>query len=90
MQANNAYIFPAIGFAAILTRASHISDDAFLVAAKCLSEMTQKAVSSLPCGLIPCLFVSAGMTRGQCDPPWSSQVCQNILPKRSFVLVLCL
>ncbi|CAL5223762.1 g6326 [Coccomyxa viridis] len=42
-QANNAYIFPAIGFAAILTRASHISDDAFLVAAKCLSEMTQKA-----------------------------------------------
>lgn len=53
MQANNAYIFPAIGFAAILTRASHISDDAFLVAAKCLSEMTQKAVSSLPWGLIP-------------------------------------
>ena len=42
VQANNAYIFPAIGFAAILTRASHISDDAFLVAAKCLSEMTQK------------------------------------------------
>ncbi|CAK0739550.1 hypothetical protein CVIRNUC_001175 [Coccomyxa viridis] len=40
-QANNAYIFPAIGLAAVLTRTSHISDDAFLTAAKHLSEMTQ-------------------------------------------------
>lgn len=47
VQANNAYIFPAIGFAAVLTRAKYISDDVFLVAARCLSEMTQKAVRSL-------------------------------------------
>lgn len=47
MQANNAYIFPAIGFAAVLTRAKYISDDVFLVAARCLSEMTQTAVRTL-------------------------------------------
>ena len=46
-QANNAYIFPAIGFAAILTGASQISDEVFLVAARCLSEMTQKLVRML-------------------------------------------
>ena len=51
VQANNAYIFPAIGFAAILTRASYISDDVFLVAARCLSEMTSKEARSLPLGL---------------------------------------
>ena len=55
VQANNAYIFPAIGFAAILTRASHISDDIFLVAARCLSEMTSKEARSLPSGLPHCL-----------------------------------
>lgn len=47
VQANNAYIFPAIGFAAILTAASQISDEVFLVAARCLSEMTQKLVRML-------------------------------------------
>lgn len=46
-QANNAYIFPAIGFAAILTRASQVSDEVFLVAARCLSEMTHKSVRML-------------------------------------------
>ena len=47
VQANNAYIFPAIGHAAVLTKASHISDGAFLVAAKSLSEMTHKSVRTL-------------------------------------------
>ena len=46
-QANNAYIFPAIGFAAILTEATQISDEVFLVAARCLSEMTHKLVRML-------------------------------------------
>ncbi|EIE27596.1 cytosolic NADP malic enzyme [Coccomyxa subellipsoidea C-169] len=39
-QANNAYVFPAIGFAAVLTRASTISDEVFLAAAEMLSHMT--------------------------------------------------
>ena len=47
VQANNAYIFPAIGLAAVLTGASHISDDAFLTAANHLSEMTQIPVSRI-------------------------------------------
>ena len=38
-QANNAYIFPAIGYAASLCGAREISDEAFLIAAKALSEM---------------------------------------------------
>ena len=38
-QANNAYIFPAIGYAASLCSAKEISDDAFLIAARALSEM---------------------------------------------------
>ena len=45
VQANNAYIFPAVGLAAMLIKANHISDDAFLTAAKHLSEMTQIPVS---------------------------------------------
>ena len=39
-QANNAYVFPAIGMAAVLTRASAITDDVFLVAAEALAHMT--------------------------------------------------
>ncbi|PRW57539.1 NADP malic enzyme [Chlorella sorokiniana] len=42
-QANNAYVFPAIGHAAVLTQCKQISDDVFLVAAETLAEM-----SSLP------------------------------------------
>ena len=40
MQANNAYVFPAIGFAAVLTRARSIADDIFLTAAETLSQIT--------------------------------------------------
>ena len=47
VQANNAYIFPAIGLAAVLTKTSRISDDAFLTAAKHLSQMTQIPVSKM-------------------------------------------
>jgi malate dehydrogenase (oxaloacetate-decarboxylating)(NADP+) len=39
-QANNAYCFPAIGYAAVLCRASEISDDAFLLAAETLAGIT--------------------------------------------------
>lgn len=39
-QANNAYIFPAIGHAAILTYCSTISDEIFLLAAEQLSSMS--------------------------------------------------
>lgn len=57
MQANNAYVFPAIGFAAVLTRASTISDDVFLAAAEMLSHMTTLEVRS-----IAQLFVSQSAT----------------------------
>ena len=39
-QANNPYVFPAIGMAAVLTRASAITDDVFLTAAEALAHMT--------------------------------------------------
>lgn len=39
-QANNAYVFPAIGHAAILTRARCIPDKVFLLAAAALADMT--------------------------------------------------
>lgn len=39
-QANNAYVFPAIGHAAVLCRAKTIPNEAFLVAAEVLSTMS--------------------------------------------------
>lgn len=39
-QANNAYIFPAVGHAAVLCQSKAISDDVFLVAAESLAHMT--------------------------------------------------
>lgn len=39
-QANNAYVFPALGHAAVLANAREISDDVFLAAAESLGEMT--------------------------------------------------
>jgi malate dehydrogenase (oxaloacetate-decarboxylating)(NADP+) len=39
-QANNAYIFPAVGFAAVITRCSTIPDAVFLEAAEALGAMS--------------------------------------------------
>lgn len=39
-QANNAYIFPAVGYAAVLARSSAITDEMFVLAAEELSTMT--------------------------------------------------
>jgi len=39
-QANNAYIFPAVGFAAVLCRSKEITDEMFVLAAEELSAMT--------------------------------------------------
>eukprot|EP00798_Chlamydomonas_sp_ICE-L_P026824 gene26824-4418_t len=39
-QANNAYIFPAVGHAAILTQCSSITEELFLLAAECLGAMS--------------------------------------------------
>jgi malate dehydrogenase (oxaloacetate-decarboxylating)(NADP+) len=39
-QANNAYVFPAVGAAALLTRARVLSDGAFVAAAEALAVMT--------------------------------------------------
>ena len=39
-QANNAYVFPALGHAAVLAGAREISDDVFLAAAESLAVMT--------------------------------------------------
>jgi malate dehydrogenase (oxaloacetate-decarboxylating)(NADP+) len=39
-QANNAYIFPAVGFAAVITRCSTIPDTVFLEAAEALGAMS--------------------------------------------------
>jgi len=42
-QANNAYVFPALGYAAALTGASQVTDDLFLAAAEALSKLTTDA-----------------------------------------------
>eukprot|EP01026_Neomeris_dumetosa_P059819 TRINITY_DN5601_c0_g1_i3.p2 TRINITY_DN5601_c0_g1~~TRINITY_DN5601_c0_g1_i3.p2 ORF type:complete len:391 (-),score=56.89 TRINITY_DN5601_c0_g1_i3:241-1413(-) len=39
-QANNAYIFPSIGHAAVLAKAKSITDQVFLVTAQALAQMT--------------------------------------------------
>eukprot|EP00878_Enallax_costatus_P000281 GHUV01000353.1.p1 GENE.GHUV01000353.1~~GHUV01000353.1.p1 ORF type:complete len:585 (+),score=89.41 GHUV01000353.1:46-1755(+) len=39
-QANNAYIFPAVGYAAVLARSREITDEMFVLAAEELSTMT--------------------------------------------------
>ena len=39
-QANNAYVFPALGHAAVLAGARKVSDDVFLAAAESLATMT--------------------------------------------------
>jgi malate dehydrogenase (oxaloacetate-decarboxylating)(NADP+) len=39
-QANNAYIFPAVGFAAVLSRSKEITDEMFVLAAEELAGMT--------------------------------------------------
>jgi malate dehydrogenase (oxaloacetate-decarboxylating)(NADP+) len=41
-QANNAYVFPALGHAAVLADAKEISDDVFLAAAESLAVMTSE------------------------------------------------
>jgi malate dehydrogenase (oxaloacetate-decarboxylating)(NADP+) len=40
VQVNNAWVFPAIGHAAVLTQCTCITDDIFLAAAKQLSSIT--------------------------------------------------
>lgn len=42
-QANNAYVFPAVGHAAMLSQASSIPDEVFLVAARVLARATSKS-----------------------------------------------
>jgi malate dehydrogenase (oxaloacetate-decarboxylating)(NADP+) len=39
-QANNAYVFPAVGYAAVLTQARAITDESFVDTAEALSTMT--------------------------------------------------
>jgi malate dehydrogenase (oxaloacetate-decarboxylating)(NADP+) len=41
-QSNNAYIFPAVGHAAVLTKAREINDDVFLVAAETLAKLSSE------------------------------------------------
>ena len=41
-QANNAYIFPAMGHAAVLCKATCITDEVFLEAAKCLATLSSE------------------------------------------------
>jgi malate dehydrogenase (oxaloacetate-decarboxylating)(NADP+) len=42
-QANNAYVFPALGHAAVLAGAKEVTDDAFLAAAEALGTMTTES-----------------------------------------------
>lgn len=52
-QANNAYIFPAVGYAAVLARSREITDEMFVLAAEELSIMTD--MQELEQGRLVCL-----------------------------------
>jgi len=41
-QGNNVYIFPGIGLAAVICKARIITDDMFLIAARCLAHQVSK------------------------------------------------
>ena len=47
-QANNAYVFPAVGRAAVLAGAGSVTDDDFLVAAEALSRTVSYTHLTLP------------------------------------------
>ncbi|KAJ9532221.1 hypothetical protein QJQ45_003876 [Haematococcus lacustris] len=47
-QANNAYVFPAVGLAAVVTQASSISDEVFLLAAEALADLAIPSKASSP------------------------------------------
>ena len=59
-QANNAYIFPAVGLGALACRATSISDGAFLAAAKAL------ASDPNACPREGCLFPPMSLLRETC------------------------
>jgi malate dehydrogenase (oxaloacetate-decarboxylating)(NADP+) len=42
-QGNNVYIFPGVGLAAIISRSRIITDDMFLIAARCLAQQVSEA-----------------------------------------------
>ena len=79
-QANNAYVFPAIGMAAVLTCASAITDDVFLTAAEALAHMTSIQARRLMLRAPSCAghqLVAAGM------------VCSSHLLSGEYSLVQC-
>ncbi|MEK7412548.1 MAG: NAD-dependent malic enzyme [Planctomycetota bacterium] len=49
-QCNNAYIFPGLGLGVVATRAKHVDNDMFLIAAQSLAQQVEQ--SDLDCGRI--------------------------------------
>eukprot|EP00898_Chlorokybus_atmophyticus_P003081 jgi/Chlat1/3774/Chrsp259S00288 len=72
-QANNAYIFPGIGHAAVLTRCMQITDEVFLNAAEALAELTPEA----------------DLERGKLFPPFSDiqRVSEEVIARTADFIV---
>jgi len=74
-QANNAYIFPAVGHAAVLCKAKTIPEEVFLEAAKCLSELS--SMEDLACGKLFPMFESIQ----QVSSKIMARVCQYLVSR---------
>ena len=89
-QGNNAYIFPGLGLGAVVSRARHVTDDMFYVAAKAAADMTTdeelKQGSILP-PLETIRDVSATIAAAIAEYAWDEGLARRRRPTDIMALV---
>jgi len=90
-QGNNAYIFPAIGLAAVSVQAMHITDDDMYVAAKSLSELVTEERLAVGCMYPPLSeirSVSAHVAAAVCENMYARGHA-SVAPKPADLKAFC-